>query len=154
MDRSLLEQVFDFTGVKIALIKGNQVLVSLRDDLPTIPYPNTWDLPGGGREGAETPFDCVAREVWEELGLTLTPDQIIWGKVYPSMLETGKQSVFLVGNISQAELDSIRFGDEGQGWKMMDLQEFVTDESIIPPLRQRVRDYLEEKKIGIVERGR
>lgn len=139
----MLDQVFDFTGVKIALIKDNQVLVSLRDDLPTIPYPNTWDLPGGGREGTETPFECVAREVWEELGLTLTLDHIIWGKIYPSMLEPGKQSVFMAGTISQTELDSIRFGDEGQGWKMMDLQDFVADESIILPLRQRVRDYVD-----------
>ena len=143
MDRTLLDRVFDFTGVKIALIKGNQVLVSLRDDLPSIPYPNTWDLPGGGREGAETPFECVAREVWEELGLTLQRQQIIWGKIYPSMLEAGKESVFLAGTISQAELDKIRFGNEGQGWKMMDLQEFVADETIIPPLRQRLRDYIE-----------
>ena len=139
----MLDQIFAFTGVKIAFIKDNQVLVSLRDDLPTIPYPNTWDLPGGGREGAETPFECVAREVWEELGLTLTPDYIIWGQIYPSMLEPGQHSVFLVGSISQMELESIRFGDEGQGWKMMDLQDFVTDESIIPPLRQRVRDYVD-----------
>lgn len=56
---TILHQSFDFSGAKIALLKDDQILSILRDDIPTIPFPNTWDLPGGGREGEETPFDCV-----------------------------------------------------------------------------------------------
>nr|WP_231692828.1 NUDIX domain-containing protein [Vibrio campbellii] len=31
-------------------------------------YPNYWDLPGGGREGNETPEDCALRELKENSG--------------------------------------------------------------------------------------
>lgn len=31
-----------------------------------------WDLPGGGTKGSETPEDAAAREVYEEVGITLS----------------------------------------------------------------------------------
>lgn len=44
----------------------------LRDDKPGIPYPDTWDLPGGHMEGGELPRECICREMREELpGLDL-----------------------------------------------------------------------------------
>ena len=61
----LLDQQLDYTGCKIALIRDGRILTILRDDKPTIPWPNTWELPGGGREGDETPFECAARGVFE-----------------------------------------------------------------------------------------
>ena len=65
----LLDSRRDFTGCKIALICGDKVLTILRDDKDDIPCPNMWELPGGGREGNESPFECAAREVYEELGI-------------------------------------------------------------------------------------
>ena len=53
MDAYLKNQ-FDFTGVKAALLVEQSILVILRDDKPDIPWPNMWELPGGGREGQET----------------------------------------------------------------------------------------------------
>ncbi len=50
MDAYLKDQ-FDFTGVKFALLVGKNILVILRDNKPGIPWPNMWELPGGGREG-------------------------------------------------------------------------------------------------------
>ena len=95
MDAYLKDQ-FDFTGVKIALLVGNNILVILRDNKPDIPWPNMWELPGGGREGQETPLECLQREVWEELGLTLKEESIIWSKIYPSMLDKiGQPSLWL-----------------------------------------------------------
>jgi len=50
-----------------------EVLLLLRDNKPGIPYPNTWDLPGGHVEGSETPSECICREMGEELpGLDLS----------------------------------------------------------------------------------
>ncbi|MET3558945.1 8-oxo-dGTP diphosphatase [Streptococcus rupicaprae] len=143
MALDLMYQTFHFSGSKIALLCGDQVLTILRDDKPGIPYPNIWDLPGGGREGNETPFACVAREVYEELGLTITPDQIHWVKSYAGIVNPDKRSVFMVGTFSQSEFDQIRFGDEGQAYKLMAIEEFLKDESIIPQLRQRLGDYME-----------
>jgi 8-oxo-dGTP diphosphatase len=39
----------------------------LRDDNPSIPYPNMWDLPGGHLEKDEGPREGICREMQEEL---------------------------------------------------------------------------------------
>lgn len=140
----LLDKHLDFTGCKIALICDGRILTILRDDKPTIPYPNMWDLPGGGREGNETPFECVAREVYEELSIQLLKDDIVWSWIYPSMLDENKNSVFLVGKLTQEQFDSIVFGDEGQGYKLVRLEEFLASDRVVPQLQGRLRDYLEE----------
>lgn len=137
-------EISDFTGCKIALLCGDSVLTILRDDKPSIPWPNMWELPGGGREGDETPFECAAREVFEELGIHLTEDNLLGSKVYPSMLFERKQSVFMVSQLSQDQFDSITFGDEGQAYKLMSIEEFLNAKQAVPQLQGRLRDYLEE----------
>ena len=137
-------ELSDFTGCKIALFCEDRILTILRDDKPSIPWPNMWELPGGGREGDESPFECVAREVYEELRIHLTEDCLLWSKVYPSMLFEGKESVFLVGKLRQEQFDSIVFSDEGQGYKLMSIDEFLSSDKVVPQLQDRVRDYMEE----------
>ena len=139
-------ELTDFTGSKIALFCGDKLLTILRDDKPTIPWPNMWELPGGGREGDESSFECVAREVFEELGIHLTEDCLLWSKVYPSMLFEGRQSVFMVGQLSKEQFDNITFGDEGQGYQLMPIEEFLNSKQAVPQLQRRLRDYLEENK--------
>ena len=135
-------EISDFTGSKIALICRDKVLTILRDDKDDIPCPNMWEFPGGGREGNESPFECAAREVHEELGIHLTEDCLRWSKVYPSMLYEGRQSVFMVGQLSQDQFDSITFGDEGQAYKLMSIEEFLNSKQAVPQLQGRLRDYL------------
>ena len=139
-------EITDFTGCKIALFCDDRILTILRDDKSNIPYPNTWELPGGGREGDESPFECAAREVYEELGIHLTEDCLLWSKVYPSMLYEGRESIFMVGQLRQEQFDSITFGDEGQAYKLMNIEEFLTSSQVVPQLQGRLRDYLEEVK--------
>ena len=143
--KNILNRSFEFSGCKIALICDDKLLTILRDDKASIPYPNTWELPGGGREGDESPFECAARDVYEELGIHLTEDCLLWSKVYPSMLFEGKESVFLVGKLTQEQFDSIVFGDEGQAYQLMDVSQFLVDEKVIPQLQDRLKDYLEEE---------
>ena len=136
-------ELTDFQGCKIALISGDKVLTILRDDKDDIPCPNMWELPGGGREGNESPFECAAREVYEELGIHLDEDCLLWSKIYPSVIFKDKQSVFMVGQLSQDQFDSITFGDEGQAYKLMNIEEFLTSSQVVPQLQGRLRDYLE-----------
>ena len=136
--------ISDFTGCKIALFCGDKLLTILRDNESDIPFPNTWELPGGGREGDEIPFECAAREVYEEVGIHLNEDCLLWSKVYPSMLYEGRQSVFMVSQISQGQFDNITFGDEGQAYKLMPVEEFLNSKQAVPQLQGRLRDYLEE----------
>ena len=126
-------EISDFTGCKIALFCGDKLLTILRDDKASIPWPNMWELPGGGREGDESPFECVAREVYEELGVYLTEDCLLY---------EGRHSVFMVGQLSQEQFDNITFGDEGQGYQLTNVEEFLTSSQVVPQLQERLRDYL------------
>jgi 8-oxo-dGTP diphosphatase len=59
-------------GCSIIFINDNhQVLLFLRDNIPTIPFPNMWDVPGGHVEPGETPEICIVREMQEEMELEL-----------------------------------------------------------------------------------
>ena len=135
-------EISDFTGSKIALICGDKVLTILRDDKDDIPCPNMWELPGGGREGDESPFECAAREVYEELGIHLDEDCLVWSKIYPSVIFKDKQSVFMVGQLRQEQFDNITFGDEGQAYKLMSIEEFLSSSQVVPQLQDRLKDYL------------
>lgn len=48
-----------------------EILLLLRDNIPSIPYPNMWDIPGGHVEEGETPEQCIVREMKEEMDLDL-----------------------------------------------------------------------------------
>jgi 8-oxo-dGTP diphosphatase len=59
-------------GTSIIFVNDQkQILLFLRDDKPSIPYPNMWDVPGGHVEDGETPEQCIVREMKEEMDLTL-----------------------------------------------------------------------------------
>lgn len=48
-----------------------EILLYLRDNKPTIPFPHHWDLFGGYIEEGETPEEALVREVKEELNYDL-----------------------------------------------------------------------------------
>ncbi|WEG36753.1 NUDIX hydrolase [Amygdalobacter nucleatus] len=132
----------DFSGTKVALIIGDKVLSTLRDDIPTIPFPDMWELPGGCREANESGFECGQREIWEELGINLDKASLLWVKQYKGLV-SDKNSFFAVATISQSQIDQIKFGDEGQGYKLMTFSEFLNDSNVIPGLKVRLQDYLQ-----------
>ena len=127
----------DFVGAKAALICGGQVLTYLRDTHPGLPWPGFWDLPGGGREGDEAPEDCLLRELNEEFGLQLPRSRLIWRRVLPSITRASATSVFFGGWLSAEEVDQIRFGDEGQEWRLMDVAEFIAHPKAVHEMQRR-----------------
>jgi 8-oxo-dGTP diphosphatase len=128
----------EFVGAKAALFCGSNVLTCQRDDKPGLRWAGLWDLPGGGREGLETPEDCLLRELWEEFGLTLSPDRLIWRRVFPSILDAARNSVFFGGRVTKDEVAAIRFGDEGQGWELMPVAGFLGHAKAVPEMQRRV----------------
>lgn len=126
-----------FVGAKGALFCGGDVLVYLRDDKPGLPWRNLWDLPGGGREGDETPEACFLRELHEEFGLSLPPKRLVFRRVLPSMTDPARPSAFFAGRLTLAETAAIRFGDEGQHWQMMAVEGFLTHDGAVPEMQRR-----------------
>jgi len=84
------------------------------------------------------------------LSIQLSKEEVIWSGIYPSMLDGNKKSVFLVGQLTQEQFESIVFGDEGHSYKLVSLEEFLTSDRVIPQLQERVRDYVEENIDGPV----
>ena len=56
-------------GVKAIVCRKGKILLILRDNDPTIAYPNKWNLPGGGIEDGEAPETAMRRELDEEINL-------------------------------------------------------------------------------------
>ena len=54
----------------IFLNSNNEVLLLLRDNNQSIPYPNMWDIPGGKVEKNEIPEETVRREMKEEMEIS------------------------------------------------------------------------------------
>lgn len=128
-----------FAGAKAALFCGDALLACLRDTHPGLPWPGMWDLPGGGRDGDETPEACLLREVQEEFGLRLTVDRLTFRIVQPALLNPKEWSVFFAGHITRDEVSQVRFGSEGQGWALMPIDDFLNHPMAIPGLQARVR---------------
>lgn len=135
----------DLHGAKIALICGLDLIVYRRDRKAGIPYPGLWDLPGGGREGAESVEECVCREVIEEFGIVIDPASFIWTRRYPSAVATGSASYFTVAAITSAEVSAIIFGEEGERWEMMAIDTFLNHPEAVSSLKVRLADFLKEK---------
>ncbi|CAI0898648.1 NUDIX hydrolase [Serratia entomophila] len=131
-----------FGGAKIALLCDDLLLVYQRDDRPDIPWPGLWDLPGGGRENGETPLQCVQRETREEFGLSIGAQQVGWQRRYDGIFPGYPPTWFMVGEITPGQIAAIRFGDEGQDWRMMPITAFIHHPQGIEHLRRRLAEYL------------
>ena len=129
----------DFSGAKLALFLGQDLLVIQRDDKPDIPYPGFWDLPGGGREGRESPEACALRETEEEAGLVLQPDALVWARSYQ---RPRGRVWFFAGHLPAAAARQVKLGDEGQRWRLMAPETYCAHPLAVPHFAERLREYL------------
>jgi 8-oxo-dGTP diphosphatase len=141
-----LQDIFDknqnFSGaIGLVLFSGDRVLVYERDGNTDI-YPFHLDMPGGGREDGESPFETFQRELFEEFGLKVRPGDMIYGRGYIRKDLPGVQRFFLVCRLRDSSLNKIVFGDEGTHYEVVTLGNLLTHEQLIPSLRDRVEDYL------------
>ncbi|THH34892.1 NUDIX domain-containing protein [Aliishimia ponticola] len=127
-------------GAKVALFIGAHLLVLQRDDKPGLLWPGYWDLPGGGREGAETPLETAQRETQEEFGLTLAPNAFHWARASTNSI--GRAVWFFVGALPEQTRGAVRFGDEGQGWDLFGVDHFMSHDKVVPQFKNRLADYL------------
>lgn len=126
-----------FTGCKLAYFHNGQLLVYRRDNNSAIPFPDQWDFPGGGREGDESPEDCVLRELQEEFGIVLPASRLVFRQQVINHSQNGL-SWFFVAFGNDDEINAIRFGDEGQYWQLMDIATFLLDPDAMLILKIRL----------------
>ncbi|SMY09023.1 NUDIX domain-containing protein [Flavimaricola marinus] len=132
-----------FHGAKAAVFIGDKVLTLLRDDRHDIPFPAHWDFPGGGREGAETGFETLAREMREEVGLDAYRAERLWQIRLPAMHRAHEMIWFYVLRLPESAVTDIVFGDEGQGWALLDPEGFLALPNAVPSLVIRLRMWIE-----------
>lgn len=130
----------NFDGCKLALTWNNKLLVYKRDANDAIPYPNQWDLPGGGREYNETPEQCVLRELHEEFGFELEVADL--QKRYQYSLANKKVAYFFICKLKLEQKPSINFGNEGQYWQWIPVAEFTNNKNAISHLAKLVEKYI------------
>jgi 8-oxo-dGTP pyrophosphatase MutT (NUDIX family) len=116
-------------------------------------YKPEWDIPGGMVEPGETPSEACAREVAEELGLTITVGQALVVDWAPHPVQGDKLLfVFDGGRLSDAELAAIEFVD-GEilewGW----VEPARLEEYTVPRLARRLLAAVPDE-IRYLENGR
>lgn len=135
-----------FGGAKLALYLGDELAVILRDATPGLIFADHWDLPGGGREGDETPQACALRECHEELGLVVPPEALCWGRRFS---EGPVSKWFFVGRMPHVFRDEVVFGDEGQEWRMMSENAFLTQAKAVPAFQDRLAIWIAQRDAGL-----
>ncbi len=128
-----------FSGAKLLLFLGDALVVLLRDDKPSIPYPGLWDFPGGGREADETPQDCVLRETEEEIGVRLTRSDLVWSRSFVGPTQT---TWLFASHVPRHLSNCLRLGEEGQRLALMKPRQYLEHPQNISQLADRLRLYV------------
>ena len=137
----------DFSGAKGIIFLGDKILVYRRDN-KTRNFPLCIDLPGGGREGDESPFDTLRREVMEEFGIKITINEIVSSFRQDSNVNPGTKAFFFVVKILDIETKDIVFGNEGTEWMLMTTDEFIHRSDGIKGQQKRVEKCLAGKMVS------
>jgi 8-oxo-dGTP diphosphatase len=121
------------SGVLLTDAVGRVLLVE-----PT--YKDYWELPGGGVEVDESPYDAAVRELKEELGLVVTPGRLLVVDWVPPRIGRTEGVMFIYsGGVLGAhqERDIVLPADELHSWAWCTERE--ADERLSELLARRVR---------------
>jgi len=95
---------------------AGRVLMQLRDDVPGIAGPGRWCLFGGHVDPGETLLETAVREMAEETGLKIAPDQLIPYVVTRSRPDSNL--VYIYRMVMDIKPVDVRVG-EGAGFAFM-----------------------------------
>ncbi len=144
-----MDEFFNFdshlNGSKGLIFIGEKLLVYRRDEKPKN-YPLFLDLPGGGKEKNETPFDTFRREVKEEFGIEIAESDITYVRRYPSTIVEGEYAYFPVVHLPASAETLIHFGNEGLEYLLLPVDDFLNASDVWPGLQQKTADYLNSIK--------
>jgi len=84
--------LFTIGAAGVVINEHGEILLQRRSDF------GTWGLPGGTIEPGENPADAVVREVWEETGIHVVPEQIIGvfsGPEFHTLYPNGDEAMYV-----------------------------------------------------------
>ncbi|MCD4706894.1 MAG: NUDIX domain-containing protein [Candidatus Sabulitectum sp.] len=123
----------DFTIGAFAIIcnQEDQVLLSHRTDH------DVWNMPGGGVESGESPWDAVVREVLEETGLAVEVKRLIgiYAKTDQNDIVFSFECSVIEGNLVTTDES-----DENAYFKVDELPE-----NLLTKQRERIFDYFSKQ---------
>jgi len=141
IDKRVFEKDRDCAGAKGIVFIGQKMLV-YRRDTNTNRFPLYIDLPGGGKESDESPFETYKREVKEEFGINIRENEVVYAKQYMSSLEPTKELYYIVIKTVGTREEDIVFGDEGIEYYLFTPEEYLRRKDIIPRHKDRVQECL------------
>lgn len=136
----------EFSGSKGLVYIGDKIIVYRRDN-KTNSSPGYLDLPGGGSEKDESPFETFKREVMEEFGIVIKREDIIASFRQNSFLNIGTKTFFIVAKTKFNKKDIV-FGNEGSEWMLMTVEEFISRPDGIEKQQNRVREYMQGEMVS------
>ncbi|MEO8065734.1 MAG: glycosyltransferase [Candidatus Doudnabacteria bacterium] len=130
----------NFHGVKGIIFIDDKMLVYRRDN-KTDNFPLQIDLPGGGKEADETPFETFQRESKEEFGVQIEKSDISYAKQYMSAMDPTKESYFFVTRPLNVDRKDIIFGNEGLEFLLVKPEEYLKFGDAIKRHQDKVKEY-------------
>ena len=109
------------SGTKGIVAYKGKLLLILRDNKFEIPFPNTWEYIGGGKDDNESFEEAGLREIEEEIGVRPVNYTFLGTDNYP-----GRQAGRFIAILTDEEYQKIRFGNEGQKFNFFTLDETLT----------------------------
>lgn len=92
-------------GASALILSEDKILLFLRDNIQTIPYPDCWSFPGGQIEQGESPDEAIRRELQEEVsyvprnlssvGYIVNKNNIVY--VYLAFVDNDEEKLFSLG---------------------------------------------------------
>jgi len=146
MDEERGERVGEASGVVLINAKGQVLLQQRDDDLPPEGY-GRWAIPGGGREGDETPRETAIREFEEETSVRL--ERVRFFRTYEFEDVRGYELVRLHIFFADDEVDPASI-EVHEG---LDFRFWTPEEARALPMNPRGRQILDEFLASDLYRG-
>jgi len=126
---------------KALTVYKNTILLILRDDIPTIPEPNKWGLPGGGVDPGESFDEAMEREFEEELGIV--PKNI---KLHMQANFNDERVAVYIIHLDENEVNELVLGNEGQKFQFFKVDELESID-LAYFTGNRLREHMYELKL-------
>ncbi len=142
IDQDIFNNKVNFNGAK-GLVFINDKIIVFRRDNKTDKFPLYIDLPGGGKENNESPFETFKREVKEEFGIDINISDIEYSKKYKSIFDPKIPAYFIVAKPLHLKENDIIFGDEGLYYFLITPKDFIKLGDAVERQQNKVIDYLD-----------